>query len=209
MKILFSFFFLLLISVPVFAQTTEKELDKTIITEPKMLQTVTIDEITLGSAVTGVEVIVSINAKPDQKCYLKLLDDYLTNLQISDVFPCAGINTITLNQLGQDALESNISKGIYKIGAVFADETGSLADFTILGYHVSYKEPTYFAEIEKDKVVRVIVADQNYINSLQGDWIETKLDNSIRGVYAGIGYNYDPILDSFIPPIEKDIIILK
>jgi len=200
----------LLISIPAFAQTTtEKELDKTIVTEPKMLQVIALDEVTLGSAITSVEVTVSVTANPDQKCYLKLLDDHLTKLQISSIFLCDGIHTITLDQLGTDALESNIEKGIYKIGVVFTDRPDLLADFTISSYHISYKEPTYFAKIENNKVITVIVAYQDYVDSLSGTWIETKLDGSIRGTYAGIGYEYDPLTDIFIPPIEKELILTK
>lgn len=58
---------------------------------------------------------------------------------------------------------------------------------------------TYFAEIKNGKVVRVIVATQEVIDrNYTGTWIETKIDNSIRKQYAGVGMSYDEGKDKFI-----------
>lgn len=58
---------------------------------------------------------------------------------------------------------------------------------------------SYFAEIEKGIVKRIIVADQEFINSgAVGDsnnWVETKEDN-----YTGIGHTYDQNKKEFIRP---------
>lgn len=58
----------------------------------------------------------------------------------------------------------------------------------------------------------VIVADQDYINTLEHpeEWIQTSY-NTVRGVhllggqplrknFAGGGFTYDPVRDAFIPP---------
>lgn len=75
----------------------------------------------------------------------------------------------------------------------------------------------HFAKIENNTVIEVIVADQEYINTLPGIWIktsynthggkhydpETGLEDSqepLRKNYAAIGYSYDPERDAFIPP---------
>jgi hypothetical protein len=72
----------------------------------------------------------------------------------------------------------------------------------------------HYAEInESNIVVRVIVADSDFINSgIVGDpskWIQTSYntinnqhpDNTpLRKNYAGVGYFYDRDLDAFIPP---------
>ena len=63
----------------------------------------------------------------------------------------------------------------------------------------------YFAELnENNVVVRVIVADENFIKSgILGDpknWIETFMDGSQRKNYAGLGYTYDKNRDAFIGP---------
>ncbi len=60
---------------------------------------------------------------------------------------------------------------------------------------------SYFAELDKNNfVLRVIVADQDFISSRKvGDpsnWVETFIDNN----YAGVGYTYDSQLKYFISP---------
>jgi hypothetical protein len=43
---------------------------------------------------------------------------------------------------------------------------------------------------------------QTFIASLglEGQWLQTSYNNNFRGCYAGIGFEYDPILDIFIEP---------
>ena len=65
----------------------------------------------------------------------------------------------------------------------------------------------YFAQIDENNIVlQVIVAEQSFINTLENpaSWIETFIDNSQRGLYAGIGYSYDPINDEFIAPPDLE-----
>jgi len=74
---------------------------------------------------------------------------------------------------------------------------------------------SHFAEIDENNVVlRVIVAEQDFINSgAVGDptrWIQTSYNTQrgqhvlggtpLRKNYAGIGFMYDPKRDAFIPP---------
>jgi hypothetical protein len=64
---------------------------------------------------------------------------------------------------------------------------------------------SHFAEINSDGVVqRVIVAEQNFINSgAVGDsfnWVQTSYNNNFRKQFAGIGYTYDKAKDIFIAP---------
>jgi hypothetical protein len=76
----------------------------------------------------------------------------------------------------------------------------------------------HFARISKNVVREVIVisddvapdpapdneaAGQAYIADvlgLAGEWKQTSYNGNFRGVYAGIGYAYDPDLDEFVPP---------
>jgi hypothetical protein len=80
----------------------------------------------------------------------------------------------------------------------------------------------YFAQITETVVIEVIViADsdcnnldfpasepigQTYIASLglTGEWLQTSIDGSYRGVYAGIGYTYDVALDLFVAPPQPE-----
>ena len=62
----------------------------------------------------------------------------------------------------------------------------------------------YYAKIIDEKVVNVITAEdsffETFVDDSAGQWLETKMDGSIRKNYAGIGYTYDSTRDAFIPP---------
>lgn len=73
---------------------------------------------------------------------------------------------------------------------------------------------SHFAEIDKDGIVlRVIVAEQDFINSGSvGDsfnWVQTSYNNNFRKNYAGTGYVYDKERDAFIPPQPYDSWLLN
>ena len=64
---------------------------------------------------------------------------------------------------------------------------------------------SHYAEINSDNIVqRVIVAEQNFINSgAVGDnfnWVQTSYNSNFRKNYAGAGYTYDKTRDAFIAP---------
>lgn len=65
---------------------------------------------------------------------------------------------------------------------------------------------SHFAKIENGVVTQVIVAEQDYIDTLDGQWLKTSYNtyhNShpenrpLRGNFAGIGYIYDATNDVF------------
>ena len=81
----------------------------------------------------------------------------------------------------------------------------------------------HFARIDNNTVIEVIViSDDNCpdpaptneaegqqfiadVLGLAGEWKQTSYNGNFRGVYAGIGYTYDPDLDEFVaPPIQLD-----
>ena len=80
----------------------------------------------------------------------------------------------------------------------------------------------HFANIRNGKVTRVIVvsnddcaggdfpeseaAGQAFIASLgvAGEWRQTSYNGNFRGTYAGIGYIYDAVTDTFTPPVVED-----
>ena len=66
-----------------------------------------------------------------------------------------------------------------------------------------------FAKIENGVVVQVIVAEQGFIDTLPGYWVQTSYTGAERKNYAGIGYYYDPIRDAFIPPIPGPEYVLN
>jgi hypothetical protein len=69
---------------------------------------------------------------------------------------------------------------------------------------------SHFAKVIDGKVTQVIVAEQDFINTQEGEWIQTSYNTQggvhllggtpLRKNYAGIGYTYDSQRDAFIPP---------
>ena len=62
----------------------------------------------------------------------------------------------------------------------------------------------YWAKVNNGLVEKVIIANEDFFDTFvddsAGNWIETKIDGSIRKNYAGIGFSYDAARDAFIPP---------
>jgi hypothetical protein len=67
----------------------------------------------------------------------------------------------------------------------------------------------HFARVVDGKVTEVIVAEQDFADTLPGQWIQTSYNTygnqhpesrPLRGNFAGIGYTYDAVNDVFIPP---------
>lgn len=67
----------------------------------------------------------------------------------------------------------------------------------------------HFAKVVDGVVSEVIVAEQEFIDTLDGQWIQTSYNTignqhpqgkPVRGNYAYIGCVYDSINDVFIPP---------
>lgn len=65
----------------------------------------------------------------------------------------------------------------------------------------------HFAKIENDIVTNVIVAEEDFVQTLEGEWIQTSYNTSggvhllggtpLRKNFAGIGYVYDRVRDAF------------
>jgi hypothetical protein len=77
---------------------------------------------------------------------------------------------------------------------------------------------SHFAKIENGIVTQVIVAEQDFIDKIDGEWVQTSYNTHggqhpegrpLRMNYAGIGYTYDSERDAFIPPKEFDSWVLN
>ena len=85
---------------------------------------------------------------------------------------------------------------------------------------------SHYAKIENGMVTQVIVAEQDFIDRMDGEWLKTShntrggvhykpnSDESDGGValrmnYAGVGYSYDSVRDTFIPPKPYDSWVLN
>jgi hypothetical protein len=68
---------------------------------------------------------------------------------------------------------------------------------------------SHFSKIENGIVTEVIVAEQDYIDTLEGQWVQTSYNANIRKNFAGIGYTYDDVRDAFIAPKSFDSWLLN
>ena len=80
---------------------------------------------------------------------------------------------------------------------------------------------SHYAKIENNIVTQVIVAEQDFIDTLpdKDNWIKTSYNTHggvhifgrtpLRKNYAGIGFLYDKIRDAFIPPKIYDSWVLN
>jgi hypothetical protein len=58
----------------------------------------------------------------------------------------------------------------------------------------------YYASIVNGLVTNVIVADADFINRTEGEWVQTFYNGNQRKNFAGIGHTYDTTRDAFIAP---------
>ena len=76
---------------------------------------------------------------------------------------------------------------------------------------------SHFAKVENGIVTQVIVAEQDFVDTQEGTWVQTSYNTrggvhynpetnqpdggvALRKNYAGIGYTYDATRDAFISP---------
>ena len=77
----------------------------------------------------------------------------------------------------------------------------------------------HYAKIENDIVTNVIVADEDFIQTLDGEWIQTSYNTKggvhllggtpLRKNFAGIGNTYDRVRDAFITQQPSEEYILN
>jgi len=85
----------------------------------------------------------------------------------------------------------------------------------------------YFAEIQNNEIIQVIAISNNDVDNLPfpesepigqafiasvgivGEWLQTSYSGSYRGIYAGIGFTFNPWLGEYgefvapeAPPVE-------
>ena len=55
---------------------------------------------------------------------------------------------------------------------------------------------------ESEPVGQAFIATLPDLAAQAGDWLECSYNNNFRGVYPGMGFTYDPVLDVFVAPAE-------
>jgi hypothetical protein len=59
---------------------------------------------------------------------------------------------------------------------------------------------SHFAKVEDGIVTQVMAAEQDFIDTQDGEWVQTSKTGAIRKNYAGVGYIYDSTRDAFYEP---------
>ncbi len=154
----------------------------------RALQVFDISQVEKGSQITSVNAVFTLSSNIGDDCVLILNEDRLNKNEISDPFVCSLNNTIPLKTIGLHALQSKLNSENFNIEIKSTNGIIQIPS-SVITLDISYLTPTYFAHIENGIVVNVIVSDQNFVDTLQGEWVEGK---------TGVGYSYDGVL--FIPP---------
>ena len=77
----------------------------------------------------------------------------------------------------------------------------------------------HFARVNDDNIVQEVIVISNDVApdpapdneqqgqafiadvlGLAGTWLQTSYNGNFRGMYAGLGFLYDPAIDEFVPP---------
>lgn len=59
----------------------------------------------------------------------------------------------------------------------------------------------YFAKLDSNNIViQVIVADQSFIDSQPGTWVQTDINGISPKNYAGIGHTWNSGINAFVSP---------
>lgn len=151
----------------------------------RIKQVFAISEVEKGSSIIDTNVIFSLDDHIGYECFLVLDEPGLNPDIVSESFTCAATNNVNLSLKGKHALQTKLNdeKFRLKIKTFWDEEVNARSNE--INLDVTYKTPSYFAKIENNIVTNIIVADQDFISSLSGNWVETYKNN-----LAGIGYTY-------------------
>jgi hypothetical protein len=152
----------------------------------RVLQVFDIKSVEKGSQITQANAVFTLADHIGDDCVLILNESHLNKDEISEHFVCAMSNVIPLEIKGVHALQTKLNSEKF---AIEIQSENGLVDISSsdIELDISYTSPTYYAQIENGIVTSVIVADQNFVDSLAGQWVLS--DN-----LAGVGYSYDGII---------------
>lgn len=160
----------------------------------RALQVFDISLVEKGSQITSTSAIFTLSSNVGDDCVLMLNEPHLNKDEISDPFVCQIENAIPLKINGVHTLQTKLNSENFNI------EVKSINDGIIdipsnsITLDIAYLTPTYFALVENGIVTSVIVSDQNFIDTLDGEWVG--YDNNVK---AWIGSTWDVINQKFIP----------
>ena len=157
----------------------------------RALQVFDISQVEKGSQITSTNAVFTLSNNIGDDCTLILNEPHLKKDEISDPFVCAIENVIPLKLIGIHALQSKLNSDNFNI-EIKSITSGDILPIpsNSITLNISYLSPQYYAQIENNIVVNVILADQDHIDKLLGKWILTDSRTSK-------GMNYDITLDQF------------
>lgn len=188
------FFLIPFLLFPVFADNTDIA---QITTGIETIKKFDVTSIELGSRVESAVVTVNLNDDINRLCVMKISDPFLNEMPISESFRCSGQMPVMLNQNGKYFVENQIKIGEIAFVVKHVDDNTDV-ESTVDSTNISFTKPTYFAKVKNNIVTHVIVADSSFVETQEGTWIETFLDDR----YAGKGYVYDSKTNSFESPYK-------
>lgn len=161
----------------------------------RIKQVFDINDIEKGSKITSTSINFPLLTNIGDECVIILNEKGLNKIEISDHFTCSGTNQVQLNIKGNHALQTKLNTNKFNVD-IKSLNTNSLIGIVseTITLDVNYQSPTYYAKIENNIVTDVITADQEFISSQQGQWVELQ-----KGQRCGIGYSYDLIIDTCTP----------
>lgn len=174
-------------------QIKSKYMDQGIRTQ----QTFDISKIPIGVKINQAIVSFPLTGYIGDTCYLILDEPYLKKDVISNPFTCDIINTVPLKLKGLHALESKLNKTDFNISVKTSNSWDKIGiKSNTLNIDLQYTEKTYYAKIENNKVVAVVISTPENIINFPGQYVET-IRNDPLIKFAGKGDTYDPNNNKF------------
>ena len=166
---------------------------------PRQAQALDIKSVYGGSKIDQVITVFSLFSNNGDRCELVLNEPGLNQYTISNIFICDDINTVPLKLKGLHALQTKLDRDTFNFKVWSIDQRAFVAiDSDSVSLDIDYTLPSYFAKIENNIVIGVLVATPDHISTLSGSYIETT-KNNIHSKFAGIGDTYDQTNNRFIP----------
>ena len=164
---------------------------------PRQAQAMNVKSVIDGSHVDQVITVFTLFSNRGDRCELVLDEKGLNQYTVSNIFICDNINTVPLTLKGLHALQTKLNQDTFNFKVWSLTQRSFVPiDSDSISLDISYTLPSYFAQIENNKVINVIMARQSHIDSLPGNYIES---TNLTGK-AGIGYSYDGINNKFVSP---------
>ncbi len=145
-----------------------------------------------GSMISNGNISIPVvGGTADTTCKLYLVNDYINSEAVTDSFTCSGISVLSLNEQGVNIFTAKIFDRTASFQIInSAQDVFQLNESDVL-IDVTFKKPQYFAQLDGSSIVQnIIVADDEFIASQSGVWIELLKTGNSKD-YGSIGGFYN------------------